>query len=100
MFCQQTVALCITLRRLAYPNRYFDMANIFPRSIPELNQIFIATANLLIARHGFLLRDLDQPWLSAERLQEMAEAVRDKGAALANCWGFIDGKRQLNLTFF
>ena len=37
------------------------------------------------------LRDLDQPWLAPACLQRYANAVHAKGAALDNCWGFIDG---------
>ena len=48
-------------------------------------------ADEIYVRFGHLLRDLDQPWLSRPNLQIFANAVHDKGAALDNCWGFIDG---------
>ena len=35
-----------------------------------------------------LLNSLDLVWLDPEAF---AEAVREKGAALTGCWGFIDG---------
>ena len=38
-----------------------------------------------------LLSDLDQPWLSRSHLQEFADAIHHQGAALENCWSFIDG---------
>eukprot|EP00795_Rhopilema_esculentum_P015955 gene15955-biopygen5338 len=38
-----------------------------------------------------LLNDLNQPWLSRENLQSFADAIHNKGAALDNCWGFVDG---------
>ena len=38
-----------------------------------------------------LLTELDQDWLSLEHLEEFATAVHNKGAALQNCWGFVDG---------
>ena len=37
------------------------------------------------------LLELDQPWLSPENLQLFAATVYNKGAALNNCWGFVDG---------
>ncbi|MCP4800255.1 MAG: transposase family protein [bacterium] len=42
-------------------------------------------------RYSHLLTDLNQPWLSRENLASFATAIRNKGAALENCWGFIDG---------
>ena len=40
---------------------------------------------------GHLLRDLNQPWLSAETLVIFADAIDAKGGALNHTWGFIDG---------
>lgn len=38
-----------------------------------------------------MIQDLNQPWLSPNCLQNFAYVVYAKGAALDNCWGFIDG---------
>ena len=38
-----------------------------------------------------MLLDLNQPWLSRPHLQTFTEVIKEKGAALQNCWGFIDG---------
>ena len=38
-----------------------------------------------------LLHDFNQAWLAQNKLEEFAAAIYDKGAALDNCWGFIDG---------
>lgn len=38
-----------------------------------------------------MLLDLNQPWLSRPYLQTSIEVINEKGAALQNCWGFIDG---------
>ena len=40
---------------------------------------------------GHKLQDMNQPWLAANKLQEYTDAVHLKGAALSNCWGFVDG---------
>ena len=38
-----------------------------------------------------MLDNLNVPWMAPETLMEMARAVHDKGAALNNVWGFVDG---------
>ena len=38
-----------------------------------------------------LLTTLNQPGLSPINLQQFANVVHEKGAALENCWGFVDG---------
>ena len=47
--------------------------------------------SLIFARHGHLLTDFNKPWLSPANLETFAGAVYRKGAALENCWGFVDG---------
>ena len=34
---------------------------------------------------------MNQRWLSRPHLQTFTEIIKEKGAALQNCWGFIDG---------
>ena len=53
--------------------------------------IFNKVIDLIVDTHGYLLRSLDQPFLSHESLQRYADAIHQKGAALDNCLGFIDG---------
>ncbi|XP_050509690.1 uncharacterized protein LOC126886722 isoform X2 [Diabrotica virgifera virgifera] len=66
--------LCILLRRLAYPSRLCDLEQLFRRN------------------HGYLLRDLGNlPWLNREKLSAYSNSIAAKGAAVQNCWGFIDG---------
>ncbi|KAK7481138.1 hypothetical protein BaRGS_00027571 [Batillaria attramentaria] len=81
-------ALCPTLRRLAYPNRWCDLTLLFGRSISQLSLIFKEVSNLIIDNFGHKLSSLDQAWIDPERF---AQAVADKGAPLNNCWGLIDG---------
>nr|CAI5843836.1 unnamed protein product [Callosobruchus analis] len=65
--------LCIFLRRLAYPNRLYDLEHIY-------NEF------------GGLLEDLNNlSWLNQNRLQQYADAIAGRGARVRNCWGFIDG---------
>ena len=44
----------------------------------------------LYERYSHLSHDFDQPWLSPENLQIFATAIHNKGAALDNCWRFVD----------
>lgn len=84
-------ALCILLRRLAYPCRYSDIIPRFARPVPQLCMIFNEMVEMIDSRWGFLLQDLNQPWLNSHNLRVFANAVHRKGAALDNVWGFIDG---------
>lgn len=98
-------ALLIMLRRLAYPSRWSDLEPTFGRSVSEMSLIFQTVRNhapcLIIMyyvgiqiiddvyeRFHHLLEDLDLVWLDAPAF---AEAIKDAGSQLDNCWGFIDG---------
>ena len=87
----RTEALCIFLKRFAYPCRYVDLIPRFARPEPQLCMISNAVLNSIYTNWRHLLSDLDQPWLSRPHLQTFAEVIKEKGAALQNCWGFIDG---------
>ena len=84
-------ALCICLKRYAYPCRYADLIPRFGRPIPQLCMAVNVVTDMIYNRYSHLLTDLDQPWLSPQNLQAYACAVHNSGAALANCWGFVDG---------
>ena len=84
-------ALYIFLKRFAYPCRYVDMTPRFGRREPQLCMISNAVMNELYQTWNRLLTDLNQDWLSPNHLEEFAAAVHNRGAALDNCWGFIDG---------
>ena len=45
---------------------------------------------ILHAQLGYLLQTLHQPWLSRDNLKAFADAIHQKGAALDDCWEFID----------
>ncbi|KAL3185585.1 hypothetical protein MRX96_028856 [Rhipicephalus microplus] len=63
-------ALCMTLRRLAYPNRLCDLETIFNRHSSVISSV-VSKMNL-------------------QNLQRFSQAVHQKGAPLKNCWGLID----------
>ena len=50
--------------------------------------------DLIVNRFHHLLTDLDQPWLSPQNLKTFADSIQNSGAALENCWGFVDGTCQ------
>lgn len=84
-------ALCIILARFAYPCRYGDLLKMFARSVPQLCLVNLHMMEHIYIGFNHLLRTMDQPWLSPECLQKYANAVHAHGAALQNCWGFVDG---------
>jgi len=87
----RTEAFCIFLKRFAYPCRYVDLIPRFARPEPQLCMISNAVMHSIYTSWRHLLMDLDQPWLSRPHLQTFTEVINEKGAALQNCWGFIDG---------
>ena len=83
--------LLMFLKRFSYPCRLSDMIPRFGRSVPEMSLILSEVTEHIVGTHGHLLERLDQPWLQPLKLENYAQAISRKGAALDNCWGFIDG---------
>ena len=83
--------LLMLLKRFAYPCRLSDMVPRFGRSVPEISLILAEVTDHVVTSQGHLLQDLDQPWLQPQYLEEFARAIHQRGAALDNCWGFVDG---------
>ncbi|CAH2020951.1 unnamed protein product [Acanthoscelides obtectus] len=85
-------ALCILLRRLAYPNRLCDMVPMFHLSTQSLSQIINKLISVIMEEHAVLLNNLNSlQWFNREKLEYYAQAIHNKGAPMNNCWGFIDG---------
>ena len=91
MFVEPIEALCICLKRYTYPCRYADLVPRFGRPVPQLSMITNLVVDCLLDIYGDLLHNLNQAWLSPKSLQVYADAIHNKGAALDNCWEFIDG---------
>ena len=89
--CDGMTGLCVVLKRFTYPIRYSDMIPTFGLSVPELCMIFNTVIHYIYNLHGHRLTQWNETILSSEKLQTYAEAVNAKGAALNNCFGFIDG---------
>ena len=84
-------ALCMTLKRYAFPCRYVDMLPLFGRSIPQICITVNTVSDFVYTRWGHLLTDLNQNWLSPASLEVYADAIERRGAGITNCWGFVDG---------
>ena len=89
--CGGIEGLCILLWRLAYPCRYSDLVQRFGRPVPELSMISNTVLNYIYDNHHQRVTDWNRTLLSPAKLEEYARAISDKGAALKNCFGFIDG---------
>ena len=84
-------AFCAYLKRFAYPCRYSDMISRFGRSVQELCLVSNHIMNFIYDNHHHRLTQLNQTWLSPIKLQDYCNVIHNAGAALANCWGFVDG---------
>ena len=84
-------AICVLLKRLAYPCRYLHVVPRFARPVAEICVINNHMMNLIYDQWVFLLTDLNRQQLFPENLQRYANAVYARGAPLQNCRGFVDG---------
>ena len=83
-------ALCIYLKRFSYPCRYGDMVFHFARPVPEICIITNHMIDWIYNQWHHLLTTYNHNLLSPANLMLYADAVHQSGAALNNCWGFID----------
>lgn len=81
----------MVLRRLAYPCRLSDMIFRFGRAVPEISMITTCFENWIYTNHHSKITAWNDRLLSRDKLQVYADAVAGKGAALSNCFGFVDG---------
>jgi len=89
--CNGLEGICMLLKRLAYPCRYFDMISTFARPVPERCMITNTVLDWIYETHGFRLTSWNQPFISQVSLQQYSESISRKGTPLTNCFGFIDG---------
>ena len=83
--------LCLLLRRTAYPCRYSDLIQRFGRPVPELSMFSSLVMDTIYELHHHRLTDWNMTLLSPPLLQTYANAVSQRGSALPNCFGLIDG---------
>ena len=75
----------------AYPCRFSDMIHRFGRAVPEISMITTRFEKWIYDHHHSKLTEWNDLLLSRDKLQLYADAVAGKGAALSNCFGFVDG---------
>ena len=83
--------LCILLKRLSYPCRYSDMIARFGRPVPVLSMVSNQVLDYVYDLHSHHVLNWNQTLLDPLAVQEYCNAISAKGAALDNCFGFIDG---------
>ena len=89
--CDGAEGLCIMLKRFAYLCRYSHIIPIFGRSVPELSMISNEVVDWMYTTHGRKITQWNHDLLNPAVLNEYADAISIKGAALENCFGFIGG---------
>ena len=72
-----TEALCIFLKRFAYPCSYLNMIARFARPVPQLCMTSNMVIDYLYTHWSHLLTSLNQPWLSLFKLAELCGIVLD-----------------------
>ena len=84
-------ALCMLLKRLAYPCRYSDMIARFAGPVPVLCMITNKVFDFIFDMHGHRIMEWNNTVLNSRSLEIYCNAIAAKGAALENCFGFVDG---------
>ena len=79
--CDGMEAMCILLKRLAYPCRYTNMVPCFGRNPTELCLIFNEVLDFIYTSHRHCLQNWDRnPFLQPDQLHRYTDAI-----------GFVDG---------
>ena len=89
--CNGTETLCIELKRFAYPCRYSDMISMFGRSVAEHCMINNEVVDWIYNVYGHKVTWWNYAIMDPDSLNMYADAIHNRGAALDNCFGFIDG---------
>ena len=83
--------LCIMLKRFSYPCRYSVSIPRFGHPVPVMSMICNTVVDFVYNLHGHRITRCNHNLLNSASLQVYADAVFAKGAALDNCFGFVDG---------
>ena len=79
------------LKRMTYPCRYSDMIYRFGRPVPVLSVVTNQVLDYIYDVHSHRITQWNDQILNPVALQSYADAISRKGAALENCFGFVDG---------
>lgn len=83
--------LCILLRILSYPCRYNNILSRFDLPALVLSMVCNDVLDRFDDTHGHRVTQWNPTVLCPVYLQIYSDAVAEKGAALQDCFGFIDG---------
>ncbi|KAK3747025.1 hypothetical protein QZH41_010330 [Actinostola sp. cb2023] len=89
--CDGLEGLCMLLRRFTYPCRYSDLIPRFGKPVPVISMVTNTVMQWIYDNHHHRITGWNAALLDPVSLQQYADAVHRKGAALDNCFGFIDG---------
>lgn len=81
-------ALCVLLRRLAYPNRLQDLTHLFQRTETDLSRIITHMTIFLYENFHGHLESLDQPFLAPTKLSMPGLFLR-QGHPLTTAGGLL-----------
>ena len=85
-------AMCMLLKRLAYPCRYSDMMKRFgQRQVPVLCMATNCALDYIYDAHHHRITEWNDSILNPGTLQIYADHIHEMGAPLENCFGFVDG---------
>ena len=85
------LATCIVLRRIAVPDRWEDLCLLFGKHPSQMSEIFWEAIDYFVSAQGLLILGQIPRSYIENRAEAFSKAIRDGGAALSNCVGFIDG---------
>lgn len=93
--CRGLGVLCILLKRLPYPCRYYDIIYRFARLVPELCILRNVALDWVFDNHSHRLTSWNQQFLTPTCLEQNAQALRRMGSPPPICFGFVDGTVKL-----
>ena len=88
--CDGIEALCITLRRFAYPCKYSDLIPRFAHPVAELSMLCNLVMDTINQEHNHRVIQWNNTLLSPPLLESYARAIASKRSSLPNCVGLLD----------
>ena len=89
--------LCSLLKRFSGRCKYGDMLPRFDRSVLELNLNSNHMLNFVYDNFGHKPLDMNQDWVTPNKLQLYSIVILNKGATLSNYQAFVDGISSPNM---
>lgn len=87
---------CSLIFNWSTANRYADLMQFFPRGRSALSEIFNYMVDHILREKGYILKNLNQLWLSRGRIERLCRSIARKGSPYNRCFGFVDGTIRAN----